>query len=106
MFLTHNAETLMENERQNAFNKMACSTCSSEETMLPEQHLQSCNKRTCHFDLYNYQGVGLGRDYFNAPESKQPAFKDVDTSSCKRANTNAFVPRGEWKRSSQPSGGY
>jgi hypothetical protein len=114
MFLTHNADKLMERDRQLAYQLNGCENCKEPYdigTMLPEQQLQSCNTRTCTFRTYDGSGLGLGRDYFDAPDTRQPAFPKMDTSKCQPIKTDAFLPHGEWtdrtkQRLASPSGGF
>jgi hypothetical protein len=61
-FLTHNAARLMQQNRDTAFQNAYCGPCLDEPgTMLPEQHKQVCNGRTCSFPVNDPNGVGLGK---------------------------------------------
>lgn len=64
-YLIHNANKLMSDEIKMAERKLDCSGCnpSKVNTMLPEQNMVECNKRTCSFKPINPNGLGTGRKY-------------------------------------------
>jgi len=66
MYLTHQAEHLIEQNRQDAFRKNMCEPCVNPSTMLPEQHVQVCDGRKCSFPVNDPNGLGLGRKYGGA----------------------------------------
>ena len=37
--------------------------CCSQNTDIPEKHIQSCDLNTCSVTLNNMNGVGMGRDF-------------------------------------------
>ena len=60
MYLTNNAEKLMEQNRASATKLNSCNKqCTN--TTLPEQTHQVCDGRTCSFPLNEPSGLGLGR---------------------------------------------
>ena len=82
MFLTRNADDLMELNRKQTFlanGAFECKPPYNVGTMLPESAKIKCNAQTCKVS-HNYDnGLGLGRDYgegadclasFNAPQMK------------------------------------
>jgi hypothetical protein len=99
MFLTRNAEDLMELNRKQSYlanGAFECKPPYNVGTMLPESHKVKCNAQTCEVS-HNYEnGLGLGRDYgegadclasFNAPAMKldenqcrPPSFMDYHKS--------------------------
>jgi hypothetical protein len=73
LFLSENAETLMDKNREIACSKNCCTPCASSAlgvegfnngTMLPEKYIQECNEHTCKVVLNNVNGVGTGRRYY------------------------------------------
>lgn len=64
MYLIHNAEKLMEDNKKAALKTNYCEPCVSPSTMLPEHHKQVCNSRTCSFPETDAAGLGVGRNYF------------------------------------------
>ena len=70
MFLTQNAERLMEMNRNNSCDKNCCGPCQKpydQGTMLPEQSRVSCNASTCQIEKGAEDGLGQGRAYLNQP---------------------------------------
>ena len=68
MFLQHNAEQMMDFERNNAIKRLIpCAPCtrSFEDagTMLSELYIVRCNGVTCTREEINPNGVGDGRKY-------------------------------------------
>ena len=66
MFLTRNAENLMNKNRQTACDDNCCSQCMPPYdigTMLPEKNLVRCDKNTCDMGLSYSGGLGTGRVY-------------------------------------------
>lgn len=61
MFLTENAEKLMEKNRAQASADNYCGPCVKPSTMLAEQSKQVCDGRTCAFPVNEPTGLGLGR---------------------------------------------
>ena len=68
-FLTKHASDIMNQNLSAAQRTMGCEgTCYSLDcsgTMLPEQTMQHCGKRTCSFPTSEPMGLGLGREYGN-----------------------------------------
>ena len=63
MFLTHNAEKIMSQNRTAAEQKNACRPCYSDDsvgTMLPERALTTCDRKVCWTVGANPQRCGLG----------------------------------------------
>jgi hypothetical protein len=68
-FLMENAEQLITQHRENAWVLNACGPCANPSTMLPEQHVQVCDGKTCSFPVNDPNGLGVGRKYGReAPE--------------------------------------
>ena len=68
MFLTHNANKLINLNRTYAVQKNGCGPCVSpynQGTMLPEQNVQSCNSNSCNAVINDETGLGIGRKYDN-----------------------------------------
>jgi len=66
LFLTRNAENIINMNRQHSYlinGPQECKQPFYEGTMLPEQDLQSCNVGTCNVQHNFDDGVGLGRDF-------------------------------------------
>ena len=61
MFLTENAEKIMDADRDRVLKNNYCGPCV--DTMLPEQTKQVCDGRVCAFPLNEPDGLGLGRRY-------------------------------------------
>ena len=71
MFLTQNADNMMQMNRTNACQKNCCGPCPEEfaGTMLPEKYQVSCDKHTCNRQIVNPDGLGDGRKYFTTPQN-------------------------------------
>lgn len=70
MFLTRNANDMMQMNRANACQKNCCGPCKKPYdigTMLPEQTKYSCNKGNCNQEIVNPDGLGLGVSNSNQP---------------------------------------
>ena len=66
MFLTHNAEKIMEMNRSTSCEKNCCGPCQkpyNQGTMLPESSQVECNARDCQVKQTNPEGIGQGRTY-------------------------------------------
>ena len=70
LFLTRNANKLMESNRKLAYMKNGVSQCKKPYnvgTMLPEQDKVICNKNTCRVVGNDNNGLGRGRIYAESP---------------------------------------
>jgi hypothetical protein len=70
MFLTNNAENLMDINRAYACQKNCCGPCQKPYdigTMLPEQTTVKCNSNSCNVSVGDPRGLGQGRQYSDAP---------------------------------------
>ena len=70
MFLTHNAENLMQVNRAYACQKNCCGPCQKPYdigTMLPEQSMVKCNNNSCNVSISDPNGLGQGRQYSDSP---------------------------------------
>ena len=70
MYLTHNADKLMDLNRSYACQKNCCGPCQKPYdvgTMLPEETVVTCNERECKVSSRNPNGLGQGRVYSNQP---------------------------------------
>lgn len=68
MFLQHNAEQMMDFERNKAIQRLVpCAPCTrsfqDEGTMLNERYVVRCNGITCTREEVNPHGLGDGRQY-------------------------------------------
>ena len=63
MYLTENAEKLMDENRADATKNNYCGPCVKPSTMLPEQTKQVCDGRVCAFPVNDPAGLGLGRQH-------------------------------------------
>lgn len=68
--LIHNAIEIMKQNAGAAYVNARCGPCYENPdwntgTMLPEQHIQTCDARTCTFTPNQKDGLGLGRQYWN-----------------------------------------
>lgn len=66
MYLTRNAEKIMEEQRNNALKVYECPPCYSTDvngTMLPEKNMMQCNEKSCETKQVNENGLGMGRNY-------------------------------------------
>jgi len=59
MFLTRNADKIMEINNLYAVDRNACKSCDN--TMLPEQTMLNCNKESCNIVMSDPLGLGQGR---------------------------------------------
>lgn len=68
LFLSQNADQLMDINRGHACQKNCCSPCQEpfqQGTLLPEETKQVCDKHSCRFIPNDQNGLGLGRVYSN-----------------------------------------
>jgi hypothetical protein len=66
MFLTHNANKIMNLNRTYTTQKNGCGPCMkpyNQGTMLQEQSVQVCDNNSCNNDFVNADGLGMGRKY-------------------------------------------
>lgn len=76
MYLTHNADQLMEANALNAYLKSRCGPCEDnpswdDGTMLREFDSQTCNSRTCSFRVNDPWGLGRQRKYYDDDMDKE-----------------------------------
>lgn len=76
MYLTHNADTLMQTNAQKAYLKSSCGPCVDnpswfDGTMLREFDSQVCNTRTCSFRVNDPWGLGRQRAYYDDDSDKE-----------------------------------
>tara|TARA_Y100000590_G_C15659640_1_gene992060 strand:- start:1009 stop:1365 length:357 start_codon:yes stop_codon:yes gene_type:complete len=64
LFLTRNAEKIMEQNKKLACDNQCCKDCNGQ-TMLPEESMVECNEFTCNVKANNPNGLGQGRNYGN-----------------------------------------
>jgi len=70
MYLTHNAQQLMDMNRKSTCDKNCCGPCQSPYdvgTMLPESSKVTCDSNTCRVENGAANGLGQGRNYLNQP---------------------------------------
>ena len=66
MYLTRNAEALMDSNRAYISKKNSCGPCMepyNQGTMLPESTKVSCNNNSCNAEVVDTKGLGQGRNY-------------------------------------------
>jgi hypothetical protein len=71
MFLTNNANKLMDLNRKYACDKNCCSPCMdpyNQGTMLPENKMNKCSASGCITNPANFDGIGTGRSYSESEE--------------------------------------
>ncbi len=116
MYLTHNAEKLMEMNRANSCQKNCCGPCQKpyeQGTMLPEESTVTCNSTDCQVSKNDPKGLGQGRNYGNSGNcANWPEELPTGTSSncCTPSDDNFRYHPVDPKMSSQgryasPSGG-
>jgi hypothetical protein len=64
MYMTENAEQIMEMKRDTATRNNTYDSCVKD--LASETHVEKCDSRSCTFDASNPRGLGLGRDYATA----------------------------------------
>ena len=116
MFLTNNAENVMDVNNKKAYllnGVTECKTPYAQGTMLPEQERQVCNLRTCKVVTNNANGLGLGRTYSETPNPCMDAFSSapmaLDRNTCGPAmDLGNYFPVNRVEkdiRAAVPSGG-
>lgn len=63
MYLTQNAEKLMQKNSEHALKANLCAPCVSPATALAEQTVQVCDGRKCSFATNDPTGLGVGRNF-------------------------------------------
>lgn len=66
MFMEHNAQKMMVENRTSACKKNCCGPCKEPfetGTMLPEKTIYSCDKNKCSQELNDPNGLGMGTSY-------------------------------------------
>ena len=77
MFLTEHAEEIINKNREVAFNMVGCAPCSLAD-VVPENIVQTCNNRTCSYEVIDSTGLGIGR---KEDEPYMPAESSSDSAS-------------------------
>lgn len=95
MFLTRNANKLMELNRKYACDKNCCGPCKvpyNQGTMLSEQTVQTCNFQSCNTDFVDQYGLGQGRKYDNISGNCKtwPAVPIQNNVNCCADTTSQF----------------
>ena len=115
MFLTRNAEKLMEVNNKHNYAKNGSFKCKEPYevgTMLQEHTLVNCNDKNCSTSVLNEDGLGQGRKYSNEPcglldPFKSPEFS-LDDNKCLSTEDNFnYYPleKLEPNRNAMPGGG-
>lgn len=99
-YLIHNAETLMNTMREQAYKENVCGPCVEpfkQGTMLPEQSTVECNANFCKVSNANPAGLGQGRSYNGAgyTSPQEQAFlakREAENRRLMQANPNCCVP--------------
>lgn len=67
LYLQRNAETIMEQHKQQAIDRLLCGPCTrsfnDSGTMLPEKYVVHCDNVSCSRKEVNPNGLGDGRTY-------------------------------------------
>lgn len=97
MFLTQNADEIMQLNANNAYMTNRCGPCVEpydQGTMVPEYEKQTCDKNSCTFNVSDAYGLGLGRNFYTngrndeyhakflAEKEKENAFFKSNTQCC------------------------
>ena len=75
MYLTQNAEKIMDTLRSHATAHNTCAACpdtKEDGTMLSAQVTQTCNKQTCQIAPTAHCGLGTGRNYYTIENPDAP----------------------------------
>jgi len=95
LFLTRNAEQLMDINRKHAYLKNGVSDCKqpyNQGTMLPEKYKVVCDTQNCRRVLNNEDGLGDGRVYSEEPAPCLQTFKapplNLEVNKCTPPNEN------------------
>jgi len=119
LFLTRNAEKIMDQNRNTAYQKNGVSQCKNpyiRGTMLEEKDKVVCNKHNCKVVPNNPNGLGRGRIYSENPTECLSGFKapplNLDGNKCTPPDENfKYYPDSKSqginviKRHAIPSGG-
>ena len=71
-YMIHNAEALMQKNRETAIKTNTCGPCVqpwNQGTMLPEQSMVKCDSSVCQIGTSDPYGLGQGRDYGIKPDA-------------------------------------
>lgn len=94
MFLTNNANKLIDLNRTYSCQKNCCGPCKSpynKGTMLSEQDIKSCTNNSCSVKNNDNNGLGQGREYSVKKDCKWPDELPVgQLSSCCANNNDLF----------------
>ena len=117
LFLSRNADNIMDANRKHAHLKNAVTKCKQPYetgTMLPEQDRVLCDKHNCKVIENNKNGLGRGRTYSVIPSEPLTGFKnppfELDDNKCTTPEDNfRYYPNSqvhdEAARNTIPSGG-
>lgn len=90
MYLTNNAEKIIDHNRNDAFRKNRCDTCENPQKEMDEMNVQVCDGVTCAFPLMEPTGLGLGRRVGGEQPSYRPTVKFQGCA--KPVNDSQFFP--------------
>lgn len=78
--LIHNADKFIFENAAEAYKRMRCQCVEpfDQGTMLPELEKQTCNERTCTFNVNDKYGLGLGRQFYTPEREKEFRQKFID----------------------------
>lgn len=129
MYLTHNADDIIQKNALSAYLKASCGPCVDQPngwdqgTILPAFDSQQCNSRTCAYRVSDAWGLGRERVYYDDDMDKKMRAKYIQekekenewfkrTSECCGTvdDSLAYYPIGggisqSYERNSVPSGG-
>lgn len=63
LYLQRNAEQIIDLNRKHNYILNGSYECCSQNTNVPEKHVQQCDLNTCSVSINNKNGIGLGRDF-------------------------------------------
>jgi hypothetical protein len=108
MFLTQNADNMMQMNRTNACQKNCCGPCKKPYdigTMMPEQGTVDCLSGSCNFKPLEKNGLGIGRTYSSQPlhcPSWPSDPSQVSKSCCTPAENNfSYYPSVPGKKTNR-----
>ena len=118
MFLTHNADKLINLNRKYSCQKNCCGPCQkpyNKGSMVPEENVNICTSNTCRIQQMDKGGLGTGRQYSNNKMNSWPSELPVkQASSCCAQTKDLFNYYGDidskiqsdgFTRSTVPGGG-
>lgn len=91
LFLTRNADELMDVNRGYACQKNCCSPCKEPYhsiNTLPEVNKVKCDKNNCEIVAFDANGLGQGRIYGDAPKCDNVGVDSAGNNGCAKPEDN------------------